>query len=744
MKIFWEIRKINVMLLLAAAIMIFTIEGVYGYEEVHEETGAAATVTFSRTDTKGVKYIFTSGNGDILTYEGDGGTKAGVLCFEKAAGTTEEDGQGEVKVFLGGASDPSYRIEIPEYVFYKYNCTPENAMYYKFRVTGVVKRAEDTVEWSLSEVKLPTSVTSIGESAFSNAVGLTTINLESVTDIGADAFLGCSNLGQVSINSECKIGKSAFKECTKLTFKDNVLEAEEIGRMAFHSCNSLEEVTVKVKNVDEEVFNSCTKLKTLVLPDVIYIDDYAFTASAVKKIKIGSRLETLESYAFTGANVLEAIEVPADKVREYEKMSFFKTNTAVREKLTHVCDFANSTVYVPAGKDGHKVRCIAWYEQTDGSVTVSKGCLMLSDLMEHDFGDYEYSDGSSHTRECKKCQFVQYRGHNGGTATCVNKAICVDCNTAYGETDPDNHENLVKDEAVAPSCETDGKTCGTHCEACGKIVEEQNTISATGHTWNEGEVIKEATKEEEGIKLLSCLKCDATTSVVIPKKEDTEEPVIDPEEGSVVEDDNKQAYYEVIDTKSQEVCYDRPVSKKGSTVKIPEKVIIDSKEYSVVGINKGALKNNRYIKKLYIGKNVKAIEDEAFMNCKELTTVVIYDAKCVIGSRAFYGCKKLTNVKPGKKITHIEDEAFRKCIALKKIELPATLSAIDDKVFCDCISLKTVIIKSTKISKKTLEDEAFKGIINKATIKVPKNKLKTYSRLFVQKGLSKKVKVKSY
>ena len=29
--------------------------------------------------------------------------------------------------------------------------------------------------------------------------------------------------------------------------------------------------------------------------------------------------------------------------------------------------------------------------------------------------------------------------HNGGTATCTEKAVCVSCNNAYGELNPDNH-----------------------------------------------------------------------------------------------------------------------------------------------------------------------------------------------------------------------------------------------------------------------------------------------------------------
>ncbi len=40
----------------------------------------------------------------------------------------------------------------------------------------------------------------------------------------------------------------------------------------------------------------------------------------------------------------------------------------------------------------------------------------------------------------------------------------------------------VTDERIEATCETAGKTEGTHCEICGKILKEQEEIPATGHT----------------------------------------------------------------------------------------------------------------------------------------------------------------------------------------------------------------------------------------------------------------------
>ena len=61
-------------------------------------------------------------------------------------------------------------------------------------------------------------VTSIGESAFQNSTGLTSVTIpNSVKSIGSNAFYGCSYLTSVTIGNNVKsIGSDAFYKCNKL------------------------------------------------------------------------------------------------------------------------------------------------------------------------------------------------------------------------------------------------------------------------------------------------------------------------------------------------------------------------------------------------------------------------------------------------------------------------------------------------------------------------------------------------
>lgn len=86
----------------------------------------------------------------------------------------------------------------------------------------------------------------------------------------------------------------------------------------------------------------------------------------------------------------------------------------------------------------------------------------------------------------------------------------------------------------------------------------------------------------------------------------------------------------------------------------------------------------------------------------------------------------------------------------KSITVPATVkvagitykvTGISANAFKDCKKLKTLTIKTTKLTKKTVFKNAFKGLTKKTTIKVPKKKLASYKKIFKSKGLSSKVRV---
>ena len=94
------------------------------------------------------------------------------------------------------------------------------------------------------------SVTSIGNYAFQNCSGLTSVTIpNSVTSIGDSAFYGCSSLTSVTIpNSVTTIGNNAFQSCSGLTSVTIPNSVTTIGNNAFQSCSGLTSITVDAGN----------------------------------------------------------------------------------------------------------------------------------------------------------------------------------------------------------------------------------------------------------------------------------------------------------------------------------------------------------------------------------------------------------------------------------------------------------------------------------------------------------------
>lgn len=81
---------------------------------------------------------------------------------------------------------------------------------------------------------------------------------------------------------------------------------------------------------------------------------------------------------------------------------------------------------------------------------------------------------------------------------------CSLCGNSYAVPIPAAH-HPVTDPAIAAGCETEGKTEGSHCFVCNKVIVEQKDIPASGH--HDREDIVPATTEQDGSITRSCTVC---------------------------------------------------------------------------------------------------------------------------------------------------------------------------------------------------------------------------------------------
>ena len=195
---------------------------------------------------------------------------------------------------------------------------------------------------------VPSTVTSIGASAFQNCLVLTKIILPSnLITIGDAAFYHCTNLTQeLNLPSTLKaIGNNAFDGCASLTgalaLPNNVLN---LGNAAFYGCkgfNGALTLNDSINVVGSNAFEGCTGIKgSLVIPSKIKtIDVGTFkNTSGITSLSIPATVTTINIDAFNGC-------VGLQKINNASLVPLPIVSSVFKDVDKNTC-----TLYVPAGK----------------------------------------------------------------------------------------------------------------------------------------------------------------------------------------------------------------------------------------------------------------------------------------------------------------------------------------------------------------------------------------------------------
>ena len=168
-----------------------------------------------------------------------------------------------------------------------------------------------------SEIPSDGSVTSIGDDAFRNCTGLSSITIpDSVTSIGNSAFSGCTGLTSITIpGSVTSIGSDAFYNCTGLTSITIHDSVTSIGNWAFSDCTGLTSVTIgnSVTNIGKDAFYNTAWYNNQ--PDgLVYAGKVAYkykgTMPSNTSIVLNEGTLGIAEYAFQGCSGLTSITIP--------------------------------------------------------------------------------------------------------------------------------------------------------------------------------------------------------------------------------------------------------------------------------------------------------------------------------------------------------------------------------------------------------------------------------------------------
>ena len=525
--------------------------------------------------------------------------------------------------------------------------------------------------------------------------GISEITLHSSGSYDSGAFRDCHNLKSVSLPSTLtKIGDYTFTFCKNLNHVILPEGLTEIGTAAFEYCHSLDKLEIPdsvVKIGDGAFFLGWLKYVPVYANSGSYAQNY-FTENdipfscmehketvAMLEIpatcaKIGRTAGDLCTVCGTFANGGETIPTIEHTVVSGSGIPATCTSPG-RTPITHcsVCSqVISSGDVIPA--TGHKsvidppipATCTLPGRSTEGS-----HCSVCSQII----SSGEAIPATGHTivpdhdipATCK---------NDGGT-----KSRCAVCgeDTGWIHFIPRQKHKIVRNY-TPPTCTQYGKT-EIYCEFCKEINIDENGNnlgvsqyqSPLGHKYDQGIIDVKSKK-----KILTCTVCGEITYTSIKNSDIPQKDDILP---------GAEASYQVIKggLTGGTVSFTGTRSSKTHII-IPDTVTIDDITYKVTAIDDNALKNNRKVTKVTIGKYVAAIGKRAFSGCTKLKTVTIGSGVRTIGAEAFQGCKKL----------------------------------------------KTLTVTSKKLTK--VGKNALKGIHPKAKIKVPAKKLKIYQNTFKKKG----------
>lgn len=97
------------------------------------------------------------------------------------------------------------------------------------------------------------------------------------------------------------------------------------------------------------------------------------------------------------------------------------------------------------------------------------------------------------------------------------------------------------------------------------------------------------------------------------------------------------------------------------------------------------------------------------------------------------------------KVTSISANAFKNCKKVKKVTIAENIASIGAGAFQGCTDLTSVTVQTTKLTAAKIGKNAFANVgknnYKKLKVKVPKNKLAPYKKIFKGRGLSAKAKI---
>lgn len=555
---------------------------------------------------------------------------------------------------------------------------------------------------TLTNVTLANSVTTIGNSAFSGCIGLTSINLECVVSFGNSAFYGTSSLTEVDFSDNLTtIGSSAFygSRISKIELPDSIVS---VGSLAFASNSVLRTIIIRkdgaMLSYSSDMLKGFNSYAKIYVPDGLltsYKSNSGWKALGVDKF-YGLSIVKSNGMAISGNTLVqyfgtdESVTIPSS-ITNILPYSFYR-NSFVR-RIVIPGTITTITDHAFYGCDNlETVKLMRGTTQILGYAFAENALLQSINLP-----DTLVSIGASAFDNCDSLQAIllpnnlQTIGDYAFRNTQLSTVIVHNNVTSIG---PGAFQGCPLESITLPFIGKTGKTDQTSESVFGYIFGKYSSSASskpegtTYQGWRYGYYLTPGTS---GYNYAYSSNYCAD-------------------------------YYYIPTTLKTVVITDATIIPYGAfqNCDFIENITVPS---TVTKINNFAFKNCKGITNINFGTTLTSIGTYAFADCSSLKTITIPDTVENIGSYAFNNCSSLSrmnsstdgNIVLPTEITTVPSYAFAGCAGILSVQLPRRLTTIQNNAFENCIGITELTLPN---GLQTIGDSAFRNVSIK-TVAVP-------------------------
>ncbi len=537
----------------------------------------------------------------------------------------------------------------------------------------------------LISLKIPSTLTDIGEGAFCNMQKLQTIEVDAAnpryqaltgtlyelrddgTPFAAIAYAIASGNTALNIAAGTEnIGYKTYTNAKKLVSVTLPESMRIISDMAFYQCEKLEAMVIPygVTSIGKEAFYSCKALRNLTLSDsVVTIMQKAFGTTAIEELVIPDSVVTIEKQAFSYCKSL--VKVTIGKGLQNFTGEIFSSDEAVvsvtvSEENPYWADVDNvvyskdytKLCYYPAGKEDRAYYVLNTTQYIMGYAIYE--CNLLQALylpasltqvasvaiMQNEYLVSIYFEGNA-----PKISSNSFR-LNGRSGT--DKIQLLMYRTAVS-TGWDVQEDIWTSADVNPNPFQEW--------------DPENTLTEEGSfgdlSWK---------------YLFSDRSMTITGSGEIPDFDETN-PVPWSDFVSSIQTVDADGMSGVGNYAFQGAASLARLKTDVDLTRIGDYAFADCGKLLFININ-----------------TVETIGAGAFQNNSAVKNDLVLAHVTSIGAGAFKGCTKIPNAFLGAHLASIEDELFADCTGLSGFFIPESVSAIGARAFAGCVNLRTINI----------------------------------------------------